>query len=96
MTQTVTVVTGDVHDVTQTVTVITGDVHDVTQTVTVITGDVHDVTGSLPRPVQLGPGLSYGPPPGGEGRKRHLHSDPQHWGPTRVRSEPSPVLLVHP
>ena len=27
-----------------------------------------------------------GPPPGGEGRKQHLHfADPQHRGPTRVR-----------
>ncbi|CDQ84283.1 unnamed protein product [Oncorhynchus mykiss] len=25
-----------------------------------------------------------------------LPADPQHWGPTRVRSEPSPVLPVHP
>uniref|UniRef100_A0A4W5PS78 WD repeat-containing protein 3 n=1 Tax=Hucho hucho TaxID=62062 RepID=A0A4W5PS78_9TELE len=40
-----------------------------------------------PRPVQLGPGLPDGPAPGGEGRKQHLHpTDPQHWGPTRVRS----------
>ena len=29
--------------------------------------------GSELRPVQLGPGLPDGPPPGGEGRKRHLH-----------------------
>ena len=29
--------------------------------------------------------------------KQHLHSaDPQHWGPTRVHSHPSPVLPVHP
>uniref|UniRef100_A0AAZ3RUE0 Ig-like domain-containing protein n=1 Tax=Oncorhynchus tshawytscha TaxID=74940 RepID=A0AAZ3RUE0_ONCTS len=53
--------------------------------------------GSRPRPVQLGTGLPDGPPPGGEGRQQHLHpADPQHWGPTRVRSEPSPVLPVHP
>uniref|UniRef100_A0A8C8JFL8 Uncharacterized protein n=1 Tax=Oncorhynchus tshawytscha TaxID=74940 RepID=A0A8C8JFL8_ONCTS len=52
---------------------------------------------SRPRPVQLGTGLPDGPSPGGEGRQQHLHpADPQHWGPTRVRSEPSPVLPVHP
>ncbi|XP_052334817.1 uncharacterized protein LOC127911690 isoform X1 [Oncorhynchus keta] len=29
--------------------------------------------------------------------KQHLHpADPQHWGPTRVRFEPSTVLPVHP
>jgi hypothetical protein len=34
------------------------------------------------------------PPPGGEGRKQHLHpADILQWGPTRVRSQPSPVLL---
>jgi hypothetical protein len=28
--------------------------------------------------------------------KIHLHpADPQHWGPTRVRFQPSPVLPVH-
>uniref|UniRef100_A0A4W5RQR4 Transmembrane protein 238 like n=1 Tax=Hucho hucho TaxID=62062 RepID=A0A4W5RQR4_9TELE len=38
-----------------------------------------------------------GPPPGGEGRKQYLHfADPQHWGPTRVRAQPPPVLPVHP
>ena len=38
-----------------------------------------------------------GPPPGGEGRKQHLRfTDPQHWGPTRVRAQPPPVLSVHP
>ena len=38
-----------------------------------------------------------GCPPGGKGRKHHLHSaDPQHWGPTRVRAQPPPVLPVHP
>ena len=48
-------------------------------------------------PVQLGSGLYDGPPSGGEGRKQHLHlADHQHWGPTRVHSEPSPVLPVHP
>ena len=53
--------------------------------------------GSQPRPVQQGPGLSDGPPPSGEGRKQHLHfADPQHWGPTRVCTQPSPVLPVHP
>ena len=26
-----------------------------------------------PHPVQLGPELPDGPPPGGEGRKQHLH-----------------------
>ena len=30
-------------------------------------------------------------------RQQHLHpADPQHWGPTRVRFQPSPVLPVHP
>ena len=52
-------------------------------------------TGS--RPVQLSPRLSEGLPPGGEGMKQHLHPvDPQHWGPTKVHSQPSPVLPVHP
>ena len=38
-----------------------------------------------------------GTPPGGEGRKQHLHfTDPQHWGPTRVRAQPPLVLPVHP
>jgi hypothetical protein len=47
--------------------------------------------------VQLGPELPDGPPPGGKGRKHHLHSaDPQHLGPTRVRAQPHPVLPVHP
>ena len=41
--------------------------------------------------------LSDGPPPGGEGRKQHLHfADPQHWGSTRVRAQSPPVLPVHP
>ena len=45
----------------------------------------------------LGTGLPDSPPPGGEGRQQHLHpADPQHWDPTRVRSQPSPVLPVHP
>ena len=26
----------------------------------------------------------------------HLPADPQHWGPTRVRAQPPPVLPVHP
>ena len=35
--------------------------------------------------VRLGPGLPDGPPPGGEGRKQHIHiTDPQHRAPTRV------------
>ena len=34
-----------------------------------------------------------GMPPGGW---ETTPSDPQHWGPTRVRSQPSPVLPVHP
>ena len=38
-----------------------------------------------------------GRPPGGECRQQHLHpADPQHWGPTRVRAQPPPVLPVHP
>ena len=33
-----------------------------------------------------------GPPPGGEGRKQHIHfADPQHLCPTRVCAHPSPV-----
>jgi gmma-aminobutyric acid receptor subunit gamma/cGMP-dependent protein kinase 2 len=38
-----------------------------------------------------------GRPPGGEGRKQHLHfADPQPWGPTRVSAQSPPVLPVHP
>ena len=37
-----------------------------------------------------------GPPPGGEGRKQHLPADPQQRSPTRVLSQPSPVLPVQP
>ena len=38
-----------------------------------------------------------GRPPGGVGRKQHLHfADPQHRGPTRVHAQPPPVLPVHP
>ena len=48
------------------------------------------------RPVQLGPGLPESPPLGGEGRKHLYFADPQHWGPTRVRAQPPPVLPVHP
>ena len=34
-----------------------------------------------------------GRPPGGEGRKKHLHfADTKHWGPTRMRAQPPPVL----
>ena len=46
--------------------------------------------------LQLGPGYSDGLLPDGEGRKQHLHlADPKHWGPTRVRAKPPPVLPVH-
>ena len=38
-----------------------------------------------------------GRPPGGEGRKKHLHfADLQHRGTTRVCALPPPVLPVHP
>ena len=36
-------------------------------------------------------------PPGSEDRKQHLHpADPEHWSPTRVHSQPYPVLPIHP
>ena len=37
-----------------------------------------------------------GPPPGCECNKHRHFTDPQNWGPTRVRAQPPPVIPVHP
>ena len=47
-----------------------------------------ETLGLDPPPCAIGSWTLTGRPPGGEGRKQHLHpADPQHWGSTRVRAQ---------
>lgn len=47
-------------------------------------------------PVQLDPGLIVMEIPGGQnGKQELLHFNPQHWSPTGLCSQTSPVFLIH-